>query len=330
MMKKEDFVQILAFPFLDSLTNAQIQAVNQEKQPDGSLQLVIYYLEFQLAEAPKIIEQDGRPAESLSGHYYPRRLRFFNVRSLFQTGPMAEINTLPPNHGVRTIKDVLHWELESQRHYVFFHNATEPAELHFVADGCEMEERSGTETAVRLTRNWAITPPLIPCCFPMPDIKTLVYGGDPIPIHLDGKSYNDRLIVGGIPYQGEVRPDVDAVLNLGEEPSKWSANQPQNPADRWMEHGEGQDGMSLSQITAEANWVIERLRQDQRVLVHCVAGFNRSVTVCCAVLIMLEGMTAEAALIRVREYHPWARPDSHHWLQLRWLGNYRNRTKPER
>jgi hypothetical protein len=46
---------------------------------------------------------------------------------------------------------------------------------------------------------------------------------------------------------------------------------------------------------------------------------NRSSTVCCATLMMLEGLSAEKALERVREHHPWARPDSHHWLALRWL-----------
>jgi hypothetical protein len=36
-------------------------------------------------------------------------------------------------------------------------------------------------------------------------------------------------------------------------------------------------------------------------------------------LILLEGMSAEDALARVRDHHPWAKPDSHHWLALRWL-----------
>ncbi|NTU75547.1 MAG: hypothetical protein HGA86_05445 [Anaerolineaceae bacterium] len=30
----------------------------------------------------------------------------------------------------------------------------------------------------------------------------------------------------------------------------------------------------------------------------------------------------EEALARVREHHPWARPDSHHWLVLRWLARH--------
>jgi len=34
---------------------------------------------------------------------------------------------------------------------------------------------------------------------------------------------------------------------------------------------------------------------------------------------LLEGISAEIALEQVREHHPWARPDAHHWLVLRWL-----------
>jgi len=69
----------------------------------------------------------------------------------------------------------------------------------------------------------------------------------------------------------------------------------------------------------ECTGLYTRLDGVQRVLVHCSAGFNRSVTVCCAALILLEGISAENALERVREHHPWARPDAHHWLVLRWL-----------
>jgi protein-tyrosine phosphatase len=46
--------------------------------------------------------------------------------------------------------------------------------------------------------------------------------------------------------------------------------------------------MAVAEIREEANWIIERLEQNQSVLVHCVAGMNRSTTVCCAVLMLLE------------------------------------------
>ena len=81
--------------------------------------------------------------------------------------------------------------------------------------------------------------------------------------------------------------------------------------------------MSIAEIMDEAQWVFDRLQAGQRVLVHCSAGFNRSVTVCCAVLMQLENLSADEALARVQEYHPWARPDSYHWLRLRWMAHTR-------
>jgi protein-tyrosine phosphatase len=74
--------------------------------------------------------------------------------------------------------------------------------------------------------------------------------------------------------------------------------------------------MNFDEIRAEAGWVLDRLRDGRSVLVHCVAGFNRSVTVAIAVLILQEGLSAEAAFARVSEHHPWARPDPGHWLHL--------------
>jgi hypothetical protein len=115
------------------------------------------------------------------------------------------------------------------------------------------------------------------------------------------------------------RPEVGVVLNLGDEASRWCATGEVYPTDRRVRKGEGSSGMDMTEIITEARWVIEQLKAGQRVLVHCTAGFNRSVTICCATLILLEGMPAENALERVREHHPWARPDPHHWLALRWL-----------
>ena len=156
----------------------------------------------------------------------------------------------------------------------------------------------------------------------VPTSKSLykTYGGDPISININGDETHRRLFIGGVDIQPRSRPHVDAVLNLGEESSRWVKSEKDlHLNDRAIEHGEGSQGMTVGQIRKEAGWVIERLWNDQRVLVHCVAGMNRSVTICCAVLILLERLNAEEALARVREHHPWARPDSHHWLALRWL-----------
>jgi protein-tyrosine phosphatase len=123
------------------------------------------------------------------------------------------------------------------------------------------------------------------------------------------------------------------VLNLGDEASRWAEQAPPHPADRWLKAGEGSRGMSAGQIAQEARWVVERLQAGQRVLVHCSAGMNRSASVCCGVLILLEGLSAEAALERLRQHHPWARPDPRHWLALRWLAYQRQaglKEPPER
>jgi hypothetical protein len=119
--------------------------------------------------------------------------------------------------------------------------------------------------------------------------------------------------------QTDNRPEVDAVLNLGEECSRWAISSSKHPVDRWVNKGEGKDGMNIDEIVTEAQWVIDHLYQGSKVLVHCVAGFNRSVTICCAILMLMENLSAERALMRVREHHPWALPDSNHWLMLRWL-----------
>ena len=81
--------------------------------------------------------------------------------------------------------------------------------------------------------------------------------------------------------------------------------------------------MDAAELAEEGQWVIERLQAGKRVLVHCTAGMNRSVSVSCATLIQLENLTAEAALQRIHTHHPWARPDAQHWLALRWLGQQR-------
>lgn len=145
------------------------------------------------------------------------------------------------------------------------------------------------------------------------------FGGDPVTIKVNGKIRRHKLFIGGLDIQPKHRPQVDAVLNLGEQDSRWIRGRTFHPNDRAINKGEGADGMTVTEIREEAEWVVERLKQNQRILVHCVAGMNRSTSICCAVLMLLEGLSAEDALERVRECHPWARPDSHHWLALRWL-----------
>lgn len=196
------------------------------------------------------------------------------------------------------------------------------AGMRFFADRVTFKKgRSGLPFTFE--RDWSPSPPMPDRLVPQPNYIHRQFGGDPVTIRIGEKIYHRKLFVGGVHVQPEDRPQVDVVLNVGEESSKWTENQPTGLSDRWDNKGEGSEGMSPEVIRDEANWVIERLQKNQRVLVHCVAGMNRSTTICCAVLMQLEGLSAEDALKRVYEHHPWAKPDSHHWLMLRWLEKYK-------
>jgi hypothetical protein len=202
---------------------------------------------------------------------------------------------------------------------LLFNGGDEAGSCLFSAKKYSVEKCAEKITPISFVRDWSPAPPMTTGLVPQPKRSHKQYGGDPVTIHLGKRTYHKRLFVGGLDIQPEQRPEVNAVLNLGEKCSLWVTSSRGHPADRWQNQGEGNEGMNLEEIVAEAQWVIERLGQGKKVLVHCVAGFNRSVTICCAILMLMENLSAEMALARVREHHPWALPDSHHWLVLRWL-----------
>jgi hypothetical protein len=266
------------------------------------------------------VKRDGILLECLRGHYAPRRLRFTGLTLLKRAGLYATIDQLPPDHPARCLLGILHWYPpgKSEPFYVLLNASSQPSDLLLSAAKCLAERRSGAETAVTITRPWTSPPSLRAGLVPSPQHLLRRYGGNPVSIRIGERVYHQRLFVGGLDHQPDTRPEVDVVLNLGETPSRWntSGNLPQ---DRWLIKGEGGQGMGLDELVAEARWAIRRLQAGERLLVHCVAGFNRSVTLCCAILILLEKLSAEVALQRVREHHRWAMPDGYHWLALRWL-----------
>jgi hypothetical protein len=255
--------------------------------------------------------------------FTPRRLHFVSISDLKQTGLYQNLDALPPLHEARTIRDILAFRpIERGGVYVILINsAPDGTELEFHAQKMIAEPRKGKREPIEFVRDWSAAPSM-PARL-VPETKSLYrqFGGDPITIRVNGKIQKRRLFIGGLDKQSETRPNVDAVLNLSESPSRWLTAGAPDPRDRWENKGEGRDGMSLEEIAAEAMWTLERLNQGQRVLVHCAAGMNRSSTICCAALILQEKLSAEQALARVRERHPWARPDSLHWLKLRWLAS---------
>jgi hypothetical protein len=228
----------------------------------------------------------------------------------------------------RDIISMLHWMTPGEDAFYLLLNGSEmPLSSLFFSAGDGVEERARgvylSNETVTIQRDWYPAPPLPVRIIPAPRQLRARYGGDPVTVWMDGKAHHRRLFVGGLEEQGDTRPSVQAVLSLSEDPSRWVKNGGIHPADRCVLKGEGSKGMPVAEIIEEAGWVVERLRAGQRVLVHCSAGFNRSPTICCAALILLEGLSAEAALERVRQHHPWALPDAHHWLALRWLATHR-------
>ena len=311
--------RILPFPYGDSLVGARLDTLHEE-DPDGRHELVMDYHELRLSAPPTLIRCDGRPCEQVQGLSLPRRLRFIGVQPLKRTGVFLDPGAVPLAHRSRSFTGVLHWRnSDGDILFLFWIRSDEPSTLIFSAQQCVSEERSGPVEETAFTRDWS-PPPLNPArLITAPTRSHQLYSGDPITIRLDARRFRQRLFIGGLEEQDANRPAVDAVLNLSEEPSRWAVTTGPSSTDRWVTKGEGRYGMSATEIAVEAQWVIERLRTGQRVLVHCSAGMNRSATVCCAVLMLLEGLSAEAALERVHAHHPWARPDPYHWFALRWL-----------
>jgi hypothetical protein len=269
---------------------------------------------------PTLNDVDGQVFETVRGLLVPQRIRFLAVEVKKQTGLFSAPVDLGDHDPGRFITYALHWQTPKREQYHLMSlRCNDPSTLLLTAQRVHLEERSGVIVPVSCTRDWSAVPDAPACPVSAPRQLHRQYAGDPVPLQLERRLHDRRLFIGGLDLQGEQRPDVDVVLNLGEEPSKWALSGQIPPGDRWVQKGEGREGMSALEIVEEANWVIERLQAGKRVLVHCSAGMNRSATLCCAVLIKLEGLTAEAALARLRQTHPWARPDPFHWLNLRWL-----------
>ena len=312
--------RIPVFPYATSVQGARLDNLREELG-GGRHDLVLDYQQFSANSPPEIFTRDGKLYERVKGETIPRRLRFLGVDGVQISGVYNNLDGKALDHPAREIRDMLHWipAGRAQTFYLLFNSSEEQDGLRFYARHVVPEKRDGKQSPFSIVRDWSSPPPTRAGLIPQPKKFHERFGGNAITVRINSRPYHRRLFIGGLDIQPERRPNVDCVLNLGEQPSKW-VNQEKLPGpDRWVNKGEGARGMSLDEIQFEAQWVIDRMKSGERVLVHCVAGMNRSSTICCAVLMMLEGLSAEQALARVREHHPWARPDSNHWLKLRWL-----------
>lgn len=268
----------------------------------------------------ELFQRQGVVMERVTARHVPLKLSFSGIQQLKRSDFFVHLDQYPLDDPSRVIAFMYSWVQPGMEDafYLFALRGPAVADMNFFASGVVFEQSAGGDPFT-FERDYSPSPPMPDRDVPQPiDIHDR-FGGDPVTIKLDGRVIEQKLFVGGLEIQPENRPEIDAVLNLGEQPSAWVKDGNLHPNDRTVEKGEGLKGMSAEEIRDEADWVVERLQKNESVLIHCVAGMNRSTTVCCAVLMQLERLTAEQALERVYEHHPWAKPDSHHWLMLRWL-----------
>ncbi|MBV6452680.1 MAG: hypothetical protein MHPDNHAH_03442 [Anaerolineales bacterium] len=315
-MSTKTRTRIIEHPFAALLQGGRLDSYNETKQD-----VALTIQGFQPLSS-KLIRKSGKIIERVKAKFIPLELTFSKISKLKRDTFFVNLAEYGMDDSSRTIVYVYSWRPPNKRDVFYMFGLRLPvgADMSFFAQKVNCKIGHTAHKPFTIERDWSPAPPMTNRF--VPKFKTIYkqYGGDPVSVNINGSEQNRKLFVGGVQIQPKSRPRVDTVLNLGEEPSRWvKLKSALHPNDRAIEHGEGSQGMTVAQIREEAGWVIERLEKDQRILVHCVAGMNRSVTICCATLILLEGLSAEAALARVRERHPWARPDSHHWLALRWL-----------
>ncbi|HEU5438529.1 MAG TPA: dual specificity protein phosphatase [Ktedonobacterales bacterium] len=299
-----------------ALFDARLDAIVEELSGD----IVFIGRRLTLQTTPEPLLDGGLPAESAEGVYTPMRLRFARGTWIQRSGIFADLDALAPDADARRIFALQHaYEPSVGEYYWLTMGAAEPGVLMLRARACRLEEPGGEPTATQIVRRWAPAPPPPPSIIPHRPVLHRRYGGDPIRIRLGGRWLRHRLFIGGLYHQRDERPAADHVLNLCGVLNPWCERHGYHPDDRYAYRGEMGAGMQLDDLLTEAAWVADRLRAGRRVLVHCYAGVNRSSTVCCAALMLLEGIGPEEALARVRELHPVAWPDPYYWFLLRWL-----------
>ena len=307
--------RIIEHPFASLMQGGRLDMFRENAQ---DLHITVQGLEVIESE---VFERDGKLYERVTGRHIPIKITFANIKELNRGDFFTTLENYPLDDPSRVIAQMHSWKMPGMNEIFHIFNMRGPvgANMNFFAGSATHEQNAASEQFT-FERDWSPAPPMPEGFVPQPIDLHDNFGGDPVTVKIGDTIQDRRLFVGGLENQPDSRPpQVNAVLNLGERPSIWVKGNEVHPNDRVVQKGEGTQGMSADEIRTEANWVIERLKKDEKVLVHCVAGMNRSATICCAVVMLLEDVSANAALKRVRENHPWAKPDSYHWLTLRWL-----------
>jgi len=306
---------IVKHPFAELMQGARLDLFEQN---GNKVHIQVQGLEILESE---LFENNNTIMERVTGRHIPLDVTFTDVRHMKESEFLNNLEQYALDDSSRIIGIMYSWKMPGMDEifYMLGLRGSVGADTNFFAGDVSYEQGTASEPFT-FERDWSPSPPMPEGEVPQPYDIYNQFGGDPVIFNLNEKKIENKLFVGGIEIQPEERPEkINAVLNIGEKPSAWVKDDKLHPNDRAVEKGEGSEGMSPEEIRKEADWVIDHLKKDESVLIHCVAGMNRSTTVTCAVLMQLEGLTAEQALQRVYEHHPWAKPDSHHWLMLRWL-----------
>ena len=78
-------------------------------------------------------------------------------------------------------------------------------------------------------------------------------------------------------------------------------------------------------VFEETNKIIDAISKDENILVHCICGVSRSVTIVCAYLIYKYGYTPEVSLNMIKKNRSIANPNKGFMDQL---NNYYNKLNP--
>lgn len=319
MRKTSQRLRLLGSVHAHELFDARLDDVREERTATGK-QIVLALQTLHAAGPAEECVEDGRVCVRVRARRVPARLRFTRAEWLSRTGVFERLEGQPLDSGARRLFGVAHYRNHTHgEFYWLMTGSAEPGDMMIRARGHVLENDGAPGEMVEVVRRWSNPPSATPGLVPLRPVLHYCYGGDPIAIHLGRRMLRNRLFIGGLGHQRERRPAVDHVLNLCGVENPWIAQIGVHVNDRYACKGEGPLGMDAGELMDEAAWVVARLRAGRRVLVHCYAGMNRSATVCCAALMMLEGISAEEALTRVRERHPLAWPDPYHWFVLEWL-----------
>jgi len=122
----------------------------------------------------------------------------------------------------------------------------------------------------------------------------------------------------------DLMAEIDSIVTVfdHEIPNEYSLDNKVHHWHLWIDDDEnnGNGELIYSYFLPVAVW-IAKMTQNGKVLVHCVLGVSRSVTITTAYLMFLNQWDKETALEYIKKHHCWASPNKEFDRQLSILEN---------